>query len=99
MTGGGKVGDVIAVVISILLGASGNGSGRVMARGRDTSHMDRRGQRRGWTVAWARTMPTGPLASQPGPSRGMVAGGDDVGERRYVDLHRDEGGAGGDEAT
>jgi hypothetical protein len=44
-------------------------------------------------------MPTGPLASQPGPSRGMVAGGDDVGERRYVDLHRDEGGAGGDEAT
>jgi hypothetical protein len=51
MTGGGKVGDVIAVVISILLGASGNGSGRVMARGRDTSHMDRRGQRRGWTVA------------------------------------------------
>jgi hypothetical protein len=65
MTGGGKVGHVIAVIISILLGSSGNGSGRVMARGRDTSRVDRRCHRRRWRVAWARAMPTGPLAAQP----------------------------------
>jgi hypothetical protein len=51
MTGGGKVGDVIAVVISVLLGSSGNGRGRVMASGRDTSQVDMRCQRRFWTVA------------------------------------------------
>jgi hypothetical protein len=51
ITGGGKVGDVIAVVISILLCASGNGSGRVMARGPDTRHVDMRGQRRCWRAA------------------------------------------------
>ena len=33
MTGGGKGGDVIAVVIGMLLCSCGNGSGRVMARG------------------------------------------------------------------
>jgi hypothetical protein len=36
------VGDVIAVVISILLCSSSNESGRVMASGRDTSRMDMR---------------------------------------------------------
>jgi hypothetical protein len=65
MTGGGKVGDVTAVVISILLCSSGNGSGRVMASGRDNSQVDMRCQRRFWRVALARAMPTCPLASQP----------------------------------
>jgi hypothetical protein len=51
MTGGGKVGDVIAVVISILLYASGNGSGRGTAREPDTRHVDMRCQRRCWMVA------------------------------------------------
>ena len=40
MTGGVKSGDVIAVVIGILLCSSGNGSGRVMARGRDNSQAE-----------------------------------------------------------
>jgi hypothetical protein len=59
------IGDVIAVVINILLCSSGNGSGSVMARGRDTSRMDMRCQRRFWRVALARAMPRCPLASQP----------------------------------
>jgi hypothetical protein len=42
MTGRGKGGDVIAVVISILLCSSANGSGRVMVSGRDNSRVDRR---------------------------------------------------------
>jgi hypothetical protein len=45
-TGGGKGGDAIGVVIGILLGSSGKGSGSVMVRGRDTSHVDMRCQRR-----------------------------------------------------
>jgi hypothetical protein len=45
-TGGVKGGDVIAVGIGILLGSSGNGSGRVMARGRDKSRMEMKCQRR-----------------------------------------------------
>jgi hypothetical protein len=65
MTGGGKVGEVIAVVISILLCSSGNGSGRVMVSGRDTSRVEMRCQRRFWRVALARAMPPCPLASQP----------------------------------
>jgi hypothetical protein len=51
MTGAGKGGAVIAVAIGILLCSSGNGSGSVMASGRDTSHVDMRCQRRFWTVA------------------------------------------------
>src|SRR5262245_55622880 len=46
MTGGVKSGDVIAVVIGILLCSSGNGSGRVMARGRDNRRMEMKCQRR-----------------------------------------------------
>jgi hypothetical protein len=64
MTGGVKGGDVIVVVISILLCSSGNESSRVMVSGRDTSQVDMRCQRRFWRVAWARAMPTCPLASQ-----------------------------------
>ena len=63
MTGGGKGGDVIAVVISILLCSSGNGSGSIMVSGRDTSRVDMRCHRRFWRVAWARAMPTCPLAA------------------------------------
>ena len=40
MTGGGKVGDVIAIVISILLCSSGNGSGSVMVSGRGNSQAE-----------------------------------------------------------
>jgi hypothetical protein len=46
MTGGVKGGDVIAVVIGIHLCSSGNGSGRVMATGRDHGRVDMRCQRR-----------------------------------------------------
>jgi hypothetical protein len=42
MKGGVKGGAVIAVAIGILLGSSGNGSGRVMPSGGDTSHVDLR---------------------------------------------------------
>ena len=45
-TGGVKGGDVIAVGIGILLCSSRNGSGRVMARGRDNSRMEMECQRR-----------------------------------------------------
>jgi hypothetical protein len=79
MTGGVKGGDVIAVVIGIHLCSNGNGSGRVMARGRDTSHVDRRCSRRCWRVAWARAMPTCPRATQLRTlalhGRGMGRGG------------------------
>jgi hypothetical protein len=65
MIGGVKGGDVIAIVISILLCSCGNGSGSVMASGRDTSHVDMRCHQRFWRLAWARTMPTCPLATEP----------------------------------
>ena len=42
MTGAGKGGAVIAVAIGMLLGSCGNGSGRVVARGHDDSHVDLR---------------------------------------------------------
>jgi hypothetical protein len=77
-TGGGKGGGVTAVVLSLLLGSSGNGSGRVMVHGRDTSHVDTRCQRRCWRVAWARAMPTWPLALQP---RSVALDGGGMGRR------------------
>jgi hypothetical protein len=42
MTGAGKGEAVIAVAIGLLLGSSGNGSGRVMPSAGDTSHVDLR---------------------------------------------------------
>jgi hypothetical protein len=85
MTGGGKVGDVIAVVISILLCSCGNGSGRVMASGRDNSQVDMRCQRRFRRVALARAMPTCPLASQP---RTIALNGRGMGRRGGAQVRR-----------
>jgi hypothetical protein len=85
------VGGVIAVVIYILLCSSGNGSGSVMARGRDTSHVDMRCQRRFWIVALARTLPTCLLASQP---RTIALNGRGMGRRRGAQVHRSTQGWG-----
>jgi hypothetical protein len=97
-TGGGKGGDVIAVVISILLCLSANGSGRVRARGCDKSQVDMRCQRRFWRVALARVMPTRPLAAQP---RTIVLHDRGMGRREGAPVRRstqDGGRASGDEA-
>jgi hypothetical protein len=85
MTGGVKGGDVIAVVIGIHLCSSGNGSGRVMATGRDHGRVDMRCQRRCWRVALARAMPTCPLASQP---RTIALNGRGMGRRRVAQVRR-----------
>jgi hypothetical protein len=88
MTGGGQVGDVIAVVISILSWAPAAteaaaswpvGPTRVTWTG---GVNDVAG---GWHEQERCRRALSPLS--PGPSRGMVAGGDDVGERRCADLH------------
>ena len=99
MTGGGKGGDVIAVVIGILLCSSGKGSGGVMARGRDTSRMDMRCQRRCWRMALARAMPTCPLASQPRPISLNGRGRRRRGGAQVRRSAQREGGAGGEEAV
>jgi hypothetical protein len=91
MTGGNKVGDVIAVVISMLLCSCGNGSGSVMASGRDTSQVDVRCQRRFWRVAWARAMPTCPLAAQP---RTIALNGRRMERRGGAQVHRSAQDAG-----
>jgi hypothetical protein len=85
MTGGDKVGDVIAVVISILLCSCGKGNGSVMASGRDNSQVDMWCQRRFWRVALARAMPTCPLASQP---RTIALKGRGMGRRGGAQVRR-----------
>jgi hypothetical protein len=85
MTGGVKGGDVIAVAIGIPLCSCDNGSGSVMASERDTSHVDMQCQRRFWTVALARTLPTCPLAFQP---RTIALNGRGMGRRRGAQVHR-----------
>ena len=85
MTGGGKGGDVIAVVISILLCSCGKGSVSIMASGGDTSHVDMRCQRRFWRVAWATAMPLCPCASQP---RTIALNGRRMGRRGRTPVRR-----------